>query len=194
MLTGNTTDNMENKLMIKLVVGTEAMFFVSLIMAYIYFSFVPGYGYKLSQVHELDIKTTGLFSICLFLSSFTFWRAETNYKKGNTGALKFWLLFTILLGAVFLFGQGREYLGLLNKHISIGSSRFGTSFFTLTGFHGLHVLLGLIVISIVTLLTFLGDYNQSGSSVIATVGIYWHFVDIVWVFVFLIVYVLPIVV
>ena len=175
--------------MIKLIVGTEAMFFVALIMAFIYFSFSP--GFRSHQLLSLDIRSTGIFSVLLFSSSFTFWRAEVNYEKGRTGHLKFWLLFTIVLGSIFLFGQGREYLGLLNNHVSLSSSIFGTSFFTLTGFHGLHVFAGLVVIAIITCLAFLGDYNEPGSSVIGTVGIYWHFVDIVWLVVFIIVYVIP---
>jgi heme/copper-type cytochrome/quinol oxidase subunit 3 len=180
---------MDNKLLIKLIVGTEAMFFLALIMAFVYFSFTP--DFKSHQLLNLDIKTTGAFSLLLFSSSFTYWRAESSYHKGEITKLKVWLIITILLGTLFLFGQGREYLGLLNSHISVSSSIFGTSFFTLTGFHGLHVLVGIIVISIVTCLTFLGDYTGKKSSVIAAVGIYWHFVDIVWAVVFLIVYVLP---
>jgi heme/copper-type cytochrome/quinol oxidase subunit 3 len=180
---------MENKLMIKLVVGTEAMFFLALIMAYVYFSFLP--GFSPGQTDQLDIRSTGIFSVFLFSSSFTFWRAEMNFKKGKMGRLKGWLLLTLLFGLVFLVGQGTEYARLLSQKVSIGSSLFGTGFFTLTGFHGLHVFAGLVVISIVTTLTFLGDYDRSTSSVFGTVGIYWHFVDIVWFFVFLIVYVLP---
>jgi heme/copper-type cytochrome/quinol oxidase subunit 3 len=180
---------MDNKLLIKLIVGTEAMFFLALIMAFVYFSFPP--DFKSHQLINLYIKTTGAFSLLLFSSSFTYWRAESSYHKGEITKLKVWLIITILLGTLFLFGQGREYLGLLNSHISVSSSIFGTSFFTLTGFHGLHVLVGIIVISIVTCLTFLGDYTGKKSSVIAAVGIYWHFVDIVWAVVFLIVYVLP---
>ena len=175
--------------MIKLIVGTEAMFFLALIMAFVYFSFSP--DFRSHQLLSLDIRSTGIFSIFLFSSSFTFWRAETNYEKGKISRLKFWLLFTIVLGAIFLFGQGREYLSLLNNHVSLSSSIFGTSFFTLTGFHGLHVFAGLVVISILTCLAFVGDYNKPGSSVIGAVGIYWHFVDVVWLFVFLIVYVVP---
>lgn len=180
---------MENKLLIKLIVGTEAMFFLALIMAFVYFSFTP--DFKSHQLLNLDLKTTGIFSVLLFSSSFTYWRAETNYHKGEIKRLKFWLIITLLLGAIFLFGQGREYLSLLNSHISVSSSIFGTSFFTLTGFHGLHVFVGLIVIGIVTCLAFLGDYDGKKSSVISAAGIYWHFVDIVWAFVFLIVYILP---
>jgi heme/copper-type cytochrome/quinol oxidase subunit 3 len=180
---------MDNKLSIKLIVGTEAMFFLALIMAFVYFSFTP--DFKSHQLLNLDIKTTGAFSLLLFSSSFTYWRAESSYHKGETTKLKVWLIITILLGTLFLFGQAREYLGLLNSHISVSSSIFGTSFFTLTGFHGLHVFIGIVIIAIVTCLTFLGDFTNKKSSVIGAVGIYWHFVDIVWAVVFLIVYVLP---
>lgn len=188
-LTGKRGIAMENKLMIKLIVGTEAMFFLALIMAFVYFSFTP--DFRSHQLLNLDLKTTGIFSLLLFSSSFTYWRAETNYHKGEITRLKIWLIITIVLGVIFLFGQGHEYINLLNSHISVSSSIFGTSFFTLTGFHGLHVFVGIIVIGFVTCLTFLGDYTNKKSSVISAIGIYWHFVDIVWAVVFLIVYVLP---
>jgi len=180
---------MEYKLMMKLVVGTEAMFFVCLMMAFIYFSLLPGFAPH--QLHDLDIKATGFFSIMLFSSSFTYWRAETNFNNGRLKRFKCWVLLTLALGSTFLIGQCNEYLKLLHNDITISSSTFGTSFFTLTGFHGLHVFVGLIIISIVTCMAFLGDYDHSKSSVVSTVGIYWHFVDIVWLFVFFIVYVIP---
>lgn len=180
---------MENKLLIKLIVGTEAMFFLALIMAFVYFSLAP--GFKAHQLVYLDIRTTGIFSVLLFLSSFTYWRAEINFRKGDNKRLIFWLMFTFLLGGIFLFGQGQEYFKLFEANVNISNSMFGTSFFTLTGFHGFHVFVGLVIIGIITILAFQGDYEQYKSSVISAVGIYWHFVDIVWLFVFMIIYVLP---
>lgn len=180
---------MDNKLMIKLVVGTEALFFVVLIFGYVYFAFNPGYSPQALRL--LNIRSTGMFSLFLFSSSFTYWRAEVNFDKGKLFRLKVWLTITILLGCLFLFGQGREYFNLFRENLIVSSNLFGTSFFTLTGFHGLHVFIGLIMLSIVLLLAFLGDFDRPGSSVIETVGIYWHFVDIVWFFVFSMVYVLP---
>lgn len=180
---------MENKTMMKLVVGTEAMFFVSLIMAFIYMAFKS--GFEPYEVSQLDIKTTGIFTLILFSSSFTFWMAEKKYAKGNVKSLKIWLAATILLGIIFLFGQGKEYVRLINENITLSGSVFGTSFYALTGFHGLHVLIGLIILSIILVLVFAGDFNNPSSNLISTVGIYWHFVDIVWAFVFTVVYVLP---
>jgi heme/copper-type cytochrome/quinol oxidase subunit 3 len=180
---------MENRLMMKLIVGTESMFFLSLIMAYVYFSVHS--GFKNAQSGNLDLQSTALFTVLLFLSSFTFWRAEVNSKKKKTGRLKGWLLLTVLLGGLFLVGQGHEYSRLLHSHVTLSSSIFGTSFFTLTGFHGLHVFIGLLIISVVIGLSFKERFNSSHSGIISTIGIYWHFVDVVWLFVFSIVYVLP---
>lgn len=175
--------------MMKLVVGTEGMFFVALIMAFIYMAYNA--GFEPYEVTQLDIKTTGIFTIFLFSSSFTFWMAEKKYKNGDIKSLKIWLIITILFGAIFLFGQGKEYMRLINENITLSGSVFGTSFYALTGFHGLHVFIGLIILLIILILVFLGDFNNSSSNVISTVGIYWHFVDIVWMFVFTVVYVLP---
>ncbi len=175
----------------KLVIGTEGMFFLSLIMAFVYLSYVS--GFEPGQQQALDIKSTGIFSLFLFSSSGTFWLAEKNYNEGNMKRLKMWLIATILLGVVFLFGQGKEYFHLIEmQKITLSSSLFGTSFYTLTGFHGFHVFVGLIILSIILWLTFSGDFNsEKKSSVIKTVGMYWHFVDIVWVVVFTVVYILP---
>ncbi|WP_158795349.1 heme-copper oxidase subunit III [Pedobacter sp. L105] len=181
---------MENKLMMKMVIGTEAIFFIALMITYVYFSVTP--GFNSASLRLLDIKTTGLFSVLLFLSSFTFWRAEVNFRQGNIQRLKLWMGLTILLGMVFLFGQGQEYWRLLHENFSISKDMFGTNFFTLTGFHSLHVFMGLILLTVILILILLGDFDDPGSTVISTAGIYWHFVDIVWMLVFLLVYVLPV--
>ncbi len=180
---------METKTMMKLVVGTEAMFFVSLIMAFVYMAYNS--GFEAHEVKSLDIQTTGIFTLLLFTSSITFWMAEKNYKHGKINGLKFWLITTIIFGSVFLFGQGKEYYRLIKERITLNGSVFGTSFFTLTGFHGFHVLAGLIILCIILIMAFIGDFNKPSSKVISTVGIYWHFVDIVWLVVFTVVYVLP---
>ena len=175
--------------MMKLIVGTESMFFVALIMAYIYFWMHA--GFKAEQYNNLDLPITAIFSVFLFTSSFTFWRAEANARKGKKNKVVAWLLGTIILGLIFLFGQGREYKKLLYNQVTLSSSVFGTSFFTVTGFHGLHVIIGLIIISILTGLVIFRNYDANRSSLISAIGIYWHFVDIVWLFVFSIIYVLP---
>lgn len=174
--------------MMLLFIGSETIFFISLIMGYIMFWRT---GHFQSAVKAmLDIKLTGLFSIMLFASSFTFWMAERQYKKGEQKKLKMWLLATIILGIIFMIGQGHEYYGLLSKNLTLSSSEFGTSFYTLTGFHGLHVILGIIMLIILFILTLQGFFQRK-TTVLSTIGIYWHFVDAVWLVVFTIIYIVP---
>lgn len=175
--------------MMKLTIGSEAIFFLCLIVAYLYFWRSAHFQKEVSE--HLDIKTTGMFTILLISSSFTFWRAEKNHKKENSKAVKGWLVATILLGIIFLAGQGHEYYKLIKENVLISKSEFGSSFYTLTGFHGLHVLIGLIILIIVLLLTLRGYLLNKNSTALSAVGIYWHFVDVVWIFVFTTIYVLP---
>jgi heme/copper-type cytochrome/quinol oxidase subunit 3 len=179
-----------NKTMIKMLVFTEVFFFMSLIMAYIYMVYY-GDTRSTGELTSLHISTTGVFTLVLLSSSLTFYIAERNFLKGNIAQLKTWLVITLILGGIFLIGQGSEYYRLINEQITLGASVFGTNFFTLTGFHGFHVFVGLILISILITMAFLGDFADKNSTVIQTIGIYWHFVDVVWIFVFTIVYVLP---
>ncbi|WP_020601449.1 cytochrome c oxidase subunit 3 [Spirosoma spitsbergense] len=180
---------MESKLMMKLVVGSEAIFFLALMMGFVYFAYFPGFDPK--SLALLDLTKTGAFTVLLLASSFTFWRAEISHRNGQIGSLKGWLAATVGLGVIFLFGQGMEYNHLLVNQLVVSKGTFATGFFTLTGFHGLHVFIGLIMLAVVLYLTFLGDFDRPQSSVISAVGIYWHFVDIVWVIVFTLVYILP---
>src|SRR5947209_2612588 len=170
----------QNTLMMKLTIGTEAIFFVCLIVAYL--TFWKSGNFRSASLNQLDIKTTGVFTFLLFSSSFTFWMAERNYYRNNMRFMKGWLLATILLGLIFLTGQGHEYYSLISKHVTVSRSEFGSSFYALTGFHGLHVLIGLIILLIVFALTAGGHFKGGTSTVIKTVGIYWHFVDVVWAF------------
>jgi heme/copper-type cytochrome/quinol oxidase subunit 3 len=179
-----------NKMMIKMLVFTEIFFFLSLIMAYVYMVYY-GDTRSATELKALHISTTGFFTLVLLSSSLTFYIAEKNYQKGKITQLKTWLVITLILGAVFLYGQGGEYYRLINEQITLGASVFGTNFFTLTGFHGFHVFVGLVLISILITMAFLGDFRDNKSTVISTIGIYWHFVDVVWIVVFTVVYVLP---
>lgn len=182
--------NKENTTLVKLIIGTEGMFFLCLILAFIYMAYNS--GFEPHEVQALDIKKTAVFTAVLILSSFTFWLADKNYEKGKIKSLKLWLCATIVLGTVFLVGQGEEYWRLIKENITLGGSVFGTSFYTLTGFHSFHVFVGLVILLIVLLMAFLGDFNNpKKSKVITAVGLYWHFVDVVWIFVFTVIYVLP---
>jgi heme/copper-type cytochrome/quinol oxidase subunit 3 len=102
-----------------------------------------------------------------------------------------WLALTIALGVVFMTGQGLEYHNLLAHGMLINTNLFATTFFTLTGFHGIHVVVGLLAMMIVLGLALAGDFKTKPPPALAMVGIYWHFVDIVWVFVLTVVYIIP---
>jgi cytochrome c oxidase subunit I len=178
-----------NKTGILAFIFSEVGFFGTLILAYLYFYAHPQAG---PGPKGLDVPRTLIFSVCLFASSLTFWRSEVALTKQRRGSMLGWLGLTIALGGVFLVGQGTEYWKLFQTGVDLSTNMFSTTFFTLTGFHGLHVLLGLIALLIFLWLAWEGDFASGrGESAFKSVGYYWHFVDVVWVFVLLTVYILP---
>jgi heme/copper-type cytochrome/quinol oxidase subunit 3 len=152
----------------------------------LYYNYTPGAGPAAAD--SLDARKTLFFTCCLLASSFTIWRSEAAFKRRSRGPMISWLIATIVLGAVFVIGQGNEYWGLLQRGINVHTNLFSTTFFTLTGFHGLHVCIGLLALMIVLVLMALGDFKDFRSRALETVGLYWHFVDGVWVVVFSIIY------
>jgi heme/copper-type cytochrome/quinol oxidase subunit 3 len=178
----------KNKASVVAFIISETGFFGVLILAYLYYNAAPQPG---PGAHDLNVLKTGIFSLCLFASSFTIWRSEVSLSRGNHRAMKGWLAATILLGSIFIAGQGLEYWHLLQNGVMVGSNLFTTTFFTLTGFHGLHVCVGLIALLIVLGLALAGDFKRGRSPALKTVGLYWHFVDVVWVVVFSSVYLPP---
>ena len=107
--------------------------------------------------------------------------------------MKAWLAGTILLGSIFIVGQGLEYWTLFQRGVTVGLDLFATTFFTLTGFHGLHVCVGLIALMIVLGVAFARAFRKGQLPALGPVGLYWHFVDVVWVLVFSIVYLWPLI-
>lgn len=181
-----------NKVGILSFIFSEVGFFGVLILAYIYFYAHPQPG---PSGKDLELGRTLVFSACLFASSFTFWRAEVALHLKRHGLMLGWLGLTVILGAVFLVGQVTEYWKLFQSGVEVGTNVFATGFFTLTGFHGLHVFIGLVVLSIFLWLAWRREVGsgRGTSSAFAAAGYYWHFVDVVWVFVLLTVYILPLV-
>ncbi|MCL5098194.1 MAG: heme-copper oxidase subunit III [Candidatus Omnitrophica bacterium] len=169
-----------------LFVLSEANFFLLLVCAYIFYHQSGGQGPTAASA--LDVFKTSLFSVALFSSSFTVWRAGACSRESKRGPMRFWLLATILLGALFLIGQGTEYAHLIEENVTISRNLFGTTFFTLTGFHGLHVFIGLVLLTILLGLAVAGNEHEPRPTAMEGVSIYWHFVDAVWVVIFLVVY------
>lgn len=175
--------------MIFFLIG-EAVFFSLLILSYVYFRRIWVDGQHGPTARVLDIPLTGLFTIALLSSSLTIWLSERSLKQGNHRGMRRWLFATIVLGAIFLAGQANEYAKLFGEGITMRSGLFGSTFFTLTGFHGFHVFVGLVMLSILLGLAVAGDFEGgTHSRAFDALSLYWHFVDLVWVAVFSTVYI-----
>jgi heme/copper-type cytochrome/quinol oxidase subunit 3 len=114
--------------------------------------------------------------------------SEKGLASGNRAAFRGWLGATIVLGAIFIAGQASEYQKLISGGMVVNTSLFASTFFTLTGFHGLHVTLGLVALGVLFALALLGDFKGKHSSAFKSISLYWHFVDVVWIAVFSVVY------
>jgi heme/copper-type cytochrome/quinol oxidase subunit 3 len=174
------------KLATAIFVASEAVFFGFLIAAYVYYSAAVTHGPDARS--SLDPPRTLLFTICLLASSGTLWLAERELAARQPLRFRFWVGATIVLGAAFLFGQGIEYAGLISKSITPERNLFGATFFTLTGFHGFHVLCGLISLAVLLLLAVRRDMGAPEIRGVGAISIYWHFVDAVWIVIFSLVY------
>jgi heme/copper-type cytochrome/quinol oxidase subunit 3 len=169
-----TTDR--NVLGIAMFIASESVFFLAIVLAYVAYRDA---GLAAARAN-LDVSRTAIFSIALFASSGTM--AFAARRRSDL-----WLAATMVLGAIFLIGQGGEYARLLGEGIGPGSALFGTTFFTLTGLHGLHVLAGLVALAALLAAT-LSRARAVHPVAWEAVGLYWHFVDAVWVVVFSVVY------
>ncbi len=167
---------------------TEVAFFSTLLMAYVYFlrqvvESVPGPA----EVFDLPLAIGA--TICLLSSSFTIHLAEKALHRGQQQAFLGWWGLTIALGAVFLGGTALEWHSLIEEHhLTISRNMFGTVYFTLVGFHALHVTMGVFVMSIVLGLGLRRQVTAANPGGVQLVSWYWHFVDVVWVLVFTLVY------
>lgn len=171
---------------ILLFIGSEIFLFGGLFATY--FSFKAISPEWPDTHHELPLLKTFIFSLFLFASSWTVHKAEHHLKHGAHKAFRLWWNLTILLGAIFLGGQVWEYTNLINEGATLGSSHFMSAFFMLTGTHGLHVFGGLCALVIVAVRAGKGQFNQERHAFPQAVSMYWHFVDIVWVLVYSIIY------
>ncbi len=166
-------------------IASEAFFFVMLLIAYIFYNFSqhPNPGAQF-----LNPTKTAVFTFCLLASSFTYWRAEKKLEAQSQAGFLLWLIATVLLGGVFLAGQAAEYWNLFQTGLRAGTNLFSASFFMITGLHGLHVLIGLLCLLIVLAMALAGDFKKGKTGAVKVIGLYWHFVDAVWIAVFTTVY------
>jgi len=167
-----------------LFIASEGIFFLLLVIAYVMYHREHGNGPTAAS--SLDVARTAVFSVFLLASSGTMTVAVDGFRRRARGRLAAGLALTIVLGLTFLAGQGWEYAQLLREDVTISRDLFGTTFFTLTGFHGLHVLLGLVMIAVLLGLGRRAEGPRPGA--VEAVSMYWHFVDAVWVVIFAVVY------
>jgi heme/copper-type cytochrome/quinol oxidase subunit 1/heme/copper-type cytochrome/quinol oxidase subunit 3 len=171
-----------------LFITSELVFFGSLIAAFIVYRTRSPSGPGPHDLVEL-IPRTALFSVALFASSGTIVLAESRLRRRDYSGFRTWLVATILLGATFLVGQVTEYQNMYAEAITIDRNVFTSAFFTLTGFHGFHVAIGLVGLAVVAWLAFAGDLGHGrGHAAVDSVAYYWHFVDGIWVVIFSLVY------
>lgn len=169
-------------------ITSEAFFFLTLITTYIVYrsKYIPALG-PTPQDH-LNVGLTSIFTVFLLSSSVTMGIATSRLGRGDVRTAKLWLFITVALGAVFLLGQGFEYLTLFREGAPITQNLWTSIFFTLTGFHGFHVFVGLISILTVASITRADGADIRGVVAVETVSLYWHFVDAVWIVIFPVVY------
>jgi cytochrome c oxidase subunit 3/cytochrome o ubiquinol oxidase subunit 3 len=164
---------------------SEAALFSTLIVVYLTFlgKDIVGPSPREALSLPLVIGTT----ICLLSSSATIHRAEGRLRVGDAGGFRVWWAATIALGALFLAGTAYEWFDLITRYgLTISRNLFGTTFYTLVGFHGLHVTMGLV--AMLTVLAMIGRDPGRARGGVELVAWYWHFVDGVWVVVFSVVY------
>ncbi len=171
---------------IAVFITSEAIFFLTLIITYIAYRGQSTSGPTPREV--LDVPYTAFFTLFLFSSSATMALVTSRLHHHDAPGVRRWLLLTILLGAIFLLGQGYEYARLYADNVTISRNLWGSTFFTLTGFHGLHVLVGLIAMAILATLVHPRSQSLRAVSGVEAVSLYWHFVDAVWVVIFAVVY------
>jgi heme/copper-type cytochrome/quinol oxidase subunit 3 len=169
--------------------GSECLFFGSLIATYLLYRGRSLVGPFPEDVY--DIPYTSVSSFVLLMSSLTMVLALNAIQRGDHRKLRAWLLATALLGITFVGGQVFEFTVFVKEGLTISRNLFGTSFFVLTGFHGAHVTVGILMLLTLYGMSLAGRLPQQNALRVELVGLYWHFVDIVWIVIFTVVYLIP---
>ncbi len=138
-----------------------------------------------------DIPFTSASSFILLMSSLTMVLAHKAVSEGEYRNSQVWLAATALLGSVFIAGQVYEFTAFFQEGLTYNGTLFGSAFYTLTGFHGVHVTGGIIMLLSLLVVSFRGKLRKDRAETVELVGLYWHFVDVVWVLIFTIVYLIP---
>jgi cytochrome c oxidase subunit 3 len=167
------------------LIAAETAIFTIFVVAYIFYL-----GKSVAGPQPLEVLHVPIFfTICLLSSSITIHLAVNSLRGGSVRSFSLWWLLTIVLGALFLGGTAQEWRHLIyDEGLTIQTNLFGTTYYSLVGLHAFHVTVGLLALGIVSLLTFLGHVRKEHAERAEVLSMYWHFVDAVWVVVFIVVY------
>ena len=168
------------------LIAAEAAIFTIFVVAYLFYV-----GKSLTGPLPKDVLSVPIFyTICLLFSSLTIHLAAKSLRRGSVRGFGILWFATIVLGAAFLYGTATEWHRLIYQEgLTISTNLFGTTYYSLVGLHGFHVVVGLVGLSIVMALMLLGNVRSDHADRVEVLSLYWHFVDAVWVVVFTVVYV-----
>ena len=169
--------------------GSECLLFGALISTYVLYRGRSVSGPTPHKVY--DIPFTSVSSFVLLMSSLTMVLALAAIQRGEPERLRVWLMATALLGMTFIAGQVYEFTRFVQEGLTLKTNVFGSSFFVLTGFHGAHVTVGILMLLSLYGMSLDGRLPPQRAEVVELVGLYWHFVDIVWIIIFTVVYLIP---
>ncbi|HVM35273.1 MAG TPA: cytochrome c oxidase subunit 3 [Actinomycetota bacterium] len=170
--------------------GSECLFFGSLISTYLLYRNRVLDGPTPAEIY--DIPYTSVSSFVLLMSSLTMVLALASIQRRDMRGCRIWLLATAMLGMIFIGGQIYEFTAFVEEGLKISTSTFGSSFFVMTGFHGAHVTVGIFMLLALFGMSLFGRLDfDDGPRKVELIGLYWHFVDIVWIVIFTVVYLVP---
>jgi heme/copper-type cytochrome/quinol oxidase subunit 3 len=178
-----------NKLAMWLFLGSECLLFGGLISTYMLYR--GRHSENLGPDQIFDIPFTSISSFVLLMSSLTMVLAVSAAHAKDDRRTTLWLTITAVLGATFVGGQVYEFTAFYREGLGFTTSLFSSSFYTLTGFHGVHVTVGIIMLLALVGVIKRGRIPGDKAEVVELVGLYWHFVDIVWIIIFTLVYLVP---
>jgi cytochrome c oxidase subunit 3/cytochrome o ubiquinol oxidase subunit 3 len=168
------------------LIMSESTFFSIFLVAYLFYTGKSLRGPYPAEVLDLPVLATA----CLLSSSVTIWFAVKSLEQGRIARFTASLFVTALLGSAFLGSTALEWWGLIFEHgLTIRTNLFGTTFYSLVGFHAAHVAIGVLVMGLILVLSLRGHVRAEHSERVDMVSWYWHFVDVVWLFVLTVVYV-----
>lgn len=178
-----------NKLAMWIFLGSECLLFGGLISTYMLYR--GRHSENLGPDQVWDIPFTSASSFVLLMSSLTMVLAVTAAKRKDDRNTRLWLTVTAMLGSLFVAGQVYEFTTFYREGLGFTTSLFSSSFYTLTGFHGAHVSVGVIMLLATVGMILKNRIPGDKAEVVEIVGLYWHFVDIVWILIFTLVYLIP---